>query len=55
LYYFGSVEERKDSEGSGNCVPKFGVGSSSCAGNENRTAAISATPINLVVSEARNQ
>jgi hypothetical protein len=28
-------------------VPKLGVGSSSWAGRENRTAAISATPMNL--------
>lgn len=28
-------------------VPKFGVGSNSCAGSEKRTAAMSETPINL--------
>ena len=32
-------------------LPKFGNGSSSCAGSEKRTEAISATPMNLV---ARN-
>ena len=30
-------------------VPKFGVGSKSCAGRENRTDAMSATPTNLKV------
>ena len=28
-------------------VPRLGVGSSNCAGNEKRTAAMSATPMNL--------
>lgn len=34
-------------------IPRFGVGSSSCAGRENRTAARSATPINLQSSAFR--
>ena len=28
-------------------VPRFGIGSRSCAGRENRTVAISVTPMNL--------
>lgn len=31
----------------GRSIPKFGIGSINCEGNENRTFAISDTPINL--------
>jgi hypothetical protein len=34
-------------------VPKFGVGSKSCAGRENRTDAMSATPMNLISQSAQ--
>jgi hypothetical protein len=32
-------------------IPKFGIGSNSCEGNEKRTVAISVTPINLEKGE----